>query len=274
MSKKMRVYSQVFFFILLGLITVNHTLSESGVTLPLLSDASLHAICPLGGIEAMFAFFRYDILIPKIHESVFVILGIILMTSILFGPVVCSYACPLGSIQEWIGKIGKRIFKERYNHFIHSKLDKYLRYMRYVTLLFTIYLTTNSLKLVFLEVDPYYALYHFWSDEATIGGIIVLLIVLLASLFVERPWCKYACPLGAVLGMTNTIRIFKLKRLPARCISCNKCTKECPMNIDVANSAIIRNHQCIACNQCTSDMVCPVPDTVIVEAGSKKGENA
>lgn len=272
MSKKIRIFSQLFFFVLIGLIAINHTLAESGNPIPLISTASFHAICPFGGVEALFAFINYDVMIPKIHESAFVILGIILFISILVGPVVCSYACPLGSVQEWFGKIGKRIFKKKYNHFIPYKYDKYLRYLRYVSLIFTIYLTTSSLKLVFLEVDPYYALFHFWTDEATVGGIVVLVIVLLSSLFVERPWCKYACPFGAVLGLTNFVRIFKLKRNESTCISCSKCDHACPMNIEISTKSKVMNHQCISCNECTSDVSCPVPDTMVLHAGKIGGK--
>lgn len=271
MSKKLRTISQIGFFILIGLIAVNHTLAESGQPLPFIGTASFHAICPFGGVEALFAFLRYDVMIPKIHESAFVILGIILFISILIGPAVCSYACPLGSIQEWVGKIGKRLFGKKYNHFIPYKYDKVLRYLRYVSLIFTIYLTTNSLKLVFLEVDPYYALFHFWSDEVTIGGLIVLGIVLLGSLFVERPWCKYACPFGAVVGLTNFVRIFKLKRNVSTCVDCGLCDQSCPMNIPVSNKKTIIDHQCIACNACTSDQSCPISDTLVLTAGKVKG---
>lgn len=271
MTKKFRHISQIVFFIFIGLIAVNHTLAESGNPIPLIGQASFHAICPFGGVEALFAFLRYDVLIPKLHSSVFVVLGIIIAISILIGPVVCSYACPLGSVQEWMGKIGRKLFGKRYNHFIPDKIDRPLRYLRYLSLIITVYLTTNTLKLVFLEVDPYYALFHFWSDEATIGGIIVLLVLLLASLFVERPWCKYACPFGAVIGLTNFLRVFKLKRDENTCIDCGLCDQACPMNIKISDKAKVTNHQCIGCSECTSDVACPVADTLVLQAGKNRG---
>lgn len=270
MGKKHRHISQIVFFVLIGLIAVNHVLSETGQGLPFISSASFHAICPFGGVEAFFAFLNYDLLIPKIHTSSFVILGIILATGVLFGPVVCSYACPLGSIQEWIGKIGKKIFGKRYNTFIPSKIDRPLRYLRYVVLIVTVYLTTNSLKLVFLEVDPYYALFHFWTDEVTIGSLIVLGLTLIGSLFVERPWCKYACPFGALMGLTNLFRIFGIRRNSATCISCSKCDTACPMNIKVSTSKTVRDHQCISCNECTSEVSCPVAETLILSTKAFK----
>ncbi|WP_458788448.1 hypothetical protein, partial [Vallitalea sediminicola] len=79
---------------------------------------------------------------------------------------------------EWFGKIGKLVFKKKYNHFIPYKFDKYLRFLRYITLIWTVYLTTQTMRLVFLEVDPYFALFNLWSDEVTIGGIIVLVSTL------------------------------------------------------------------------------------------------
>jgi len=122
-----------------------------------------------------------------------------------------------------------------------------------------------------MEVDPYFALFNFWNDEATIGGIIVLLVTLLASLFVERPWCKYACPFGAVVGLTNFLRVFKLKRNESTCIDCGMCDKACPMNIVISDKKIVNDHQCIGCNECTSDVQCPVSETLVLQAGNKRG---
>ncbi|AHM57745.1 putative electron transport protein YccM (plasmid) [Peptoclostridium acidaminophilum DSM 3953] len=264
MKKKItiRLASQVLFFALIGLISLNHYLDDIGTKIPFIGAASLHAICPFGGVAAFLALFQYDVMIPKIHNSSFVIMLIILFMGILFGPVVCSYMCPLGSIQEWIGNIGKKLFKKKYNNFMPTFIDKVLRYLRYGVLAFVVYLTTNSLKLVFLEVDPYYALFNFWSDEATLGGLLVLAATLTLSIFVERPWCKYACPFGALIGLTNLFSIFKIRRNSLTCINCKKCTRICPMNIDVSNKSIVTDHQCIRCGQCTSEFACPVPSTV------------
>lgn len=272
MSRKIRFISQLFFLVLVSFIALNHYLVESGNEILFLGSASLHAICPFGGVEAIVAFLKYDVLVAKIHSSAFVLTGIILILGVLFGPVVCSYMCPLGTIQEWFGKIGKKIFKKKYNHMIPVKLDRILRYLRYGVLIFTVYLTTNSLQLVFLEVDPYYALFNFWSDEVTLGGLIVLGVILLLSLFVERPWCKYACPFGALMGLTNFLSVFKLRRNTLSCISCSQCDTSCPMNITISNKRVIKDHQCIRCHECTSEVVCPIEDTVSLKIRNYKEE--
>lgn len=257
-----RTLLQVIFFVLIALISINHTLVERGIHIPLLSSASLHALCPYGGVETFVAMITTGTMVKKVHESAVVLLAIILFMSVLFGPVFCSYVCPLGSVQEWLGKIGRKIFKKRYNNFIPAKIDKVLRYGRYIVLGLTVYLSTMSLKLVFEAYDPYYALFNFWTGEIAITSLIVLGVVIISSLFIERSWCKYACPFGALLGLTNLFSVFKIRRNTTTCTSCNLCTKECPMNIDVANTKVITNHQCISCGVCTSENICPEADTL------------
>lgn len=258
---------QIFFFLLVALIAINHTLAESGRSIPFLSNASMHALCPFGGVVSIYQLATTGTFVQKVHESSFILMIIAFITAILFGPAFCGWICPLGSVQEWFGKLGRKIFKNRYNQFVPVGLDRVLRYTRYAVLAWVLYMTAISGQLIFAEVDPYFALFNFWTGEVAIGGLIVLAATLLLSLFVERPWCKYACPYGAVLGITNLFRIFKIKRAPSTCINCGLCTKQCPMNIDVARKGAIKDHQCISCLECTSEAACPVPETVTLKVG-------
>jgi ferredoxin len=89
----------------------------------------------------------------------------------------------------------------------------------------------------------------------------------LLSLLVERPFCKYACPYGAVLGLFNFIRMFRIKRNPETCIDCKACDRNCPMNIQVSTGRTVWHHQCITCMKCTSEQSCPVDRTVELMVG-------
>lgn len=264
-----RAVVQIFFFGLIALIAVNHTLAESGKGIGFLSSASLHALCPFGGVVTLYSFVTDGSFIQKIHESSFILMMLGFALAILFGPVFCGWVCPLGSLQELLGKLGKKIFKKRYNHFIPEKLDKILRYTRYLVLLWVIYITAASSTLIFANFDPYFAMFNFWSAEVSLGGLIILGVTILLSLFVERPWCKYACPYGALLGIFNLFRIFRLRRVPGLCINDKACDVYCPMNIKVSKMTIIRDHQCISCMACTSEAHCPVAGTVDFVAGGK-----
>jgi polyferredoxin len=71
-----------------------------------------------------------------------------------FGPVICGWVCPLGTFQEWLGKIGRKIFGKRYNNFIPGRLDNYLRYLRYFILAWVLYVTATTTKLFFQTLIP------------------------------------------------------------------------------------------------------------------------
>lgn len=254
---------QAFFFAFIALIAVNHTLIENGGGIPFLSSASLHALCPFGGVVTIYQYATAGTFVQKIHESAFVLMVIGFVLAILFGPVFCGWVCPFGTIQEWMGKLGKVIFKRRYNQFVPARLDNILRYLRYLVLAWVLYMTAASGTLIFAEYDPYFAMFNLWSTELAVGGVVVLAITLLLSLFVERPWCKYACPYGAVLGLSNLFRFFSIRRSETTCKADGACSIMCPMNIPVDTKSTVRDHQCISCLECTSEAICPVANTVI-----------
>lgn len=264
MKGKLRFIIQAIIFAWVGLVVFNHNYDGAISWLP---EVSLHAICPFGAVETAYQLLFHNQYLAKLHESVVVMFGLILLMSVLFGPVFCSYICPLGSIQEWVGKLGRKIFKRRYNHFIPKGVDAALRYARYLVLLVVVYMTAKTMTLAFLSVDPFHALFNFYSTEVALGGLIVLVTVLIGSLFVERPWCKYLCPYGAMLGLTNKIRLFKIKRNPSGCIDCKQCDAVCPMNIEVSKQQVISSHQCISCHSCLSEEKCPVTEVVTISYG-------
>lgn len=267
----MRKILQGFFFLLVLLNVVNHTLQKDGGGWSFLPAASLHSICPFGGVESAYRLLTGGALLQKVRDSSVILLMAVFLLAVLFGPVFCGWICPLGSLQEWFGKIGRKwLGPRRYNHFIPAKLDHALRYLRYGVLAWLVYATAISAKLVFQEYDPFFALFHFWTGEASFSALLILLAILLTSLLVERPWCKYACPFGAFLGFTNLFRIFTIQRNAGTCRPGQACSTLCPMNIHVSSQAEVRDHQCIACLECTSEACCPIQGTVVFAAGRVK----
>lgn len=261
---------QWFFFLLIALISINHTLVANGGGIPFLSSASLHAVCPFGGVETLYTFVVSGLYVKKIHSAALALAGIVMLLSVFFGPVFCGWVCPLGTVQEWVGKLGRKLFRRRYNHFVPARLDRYLRYLRYGVLLWVLYVTATSGVLIFEAYDPYYALFNFWSTEVAWSALLILSLTLLGSIFVERPWCKYACPYGAVLGMTNLFRVFSIKRSTTTCKADGACSIMCPMNIEVDSKTTVRDHQCISCMECTSEAICPVAGTVLLTSRGVK----
>ncbi len=258
---------QILFFLFVFFMVLTHYLEDKGIELPF-DYPDLHAVCPFGAVETAGRLILQDKFIPKTHESnLWVFLGSIGAT-ILFGALFCGWLCPLGSVQDWIGRFGKKVLGKKYNR-VPVKLDKLLGYLRYPVLGMIVVQTTKLVSLAFTKFDPYYALFHFWTGEALPSAIVVLLIVIAASFFVERPWCRWLCPFGAVQGLIQLISPWKIRRDKTICIDCGKCTKACPMKIDVAVKSAVFDTRCNKCGECLSS--CPVDGALDHKLPGKKG---
>ena len=133
-------------------------------------------------------------------------------------------------------------------------LDRYLRFLKYGVLAWAVAGAAVYGFMVFRDADPWAALWNLL--ELSLGvGTIVLAIVLVASLFVERPWCRYACPLGAATGLVSKLSPFYLKREAEACKACAICTKACPMGLPVHTATTIKSADCIGCLECVDE--CP-----------------
>jgi polyferredoxin len=244
---KPMVQGIVFLFVLL--LVMGQYAEQMGIPLPW-SNSGFHALCPFGGVETLGRIITQGSFIPKTHASNVWLLISISGLTLLFGSLFCGWLCPLGSIQEWTGKLGKRIWGRFFNNIIPAKLDKALSYLRYIMLVLIIVKTTQLISLVFNAFDPYYALFHFWTGDVLPSAIVVLGLVLLASFFIERPWCRWFCPFGAFLGVIQLLSPWKIRRNEHVCTNCTRCSKVCPMKIDITKREAVYDTRCNRCGTC------------------------
>lgn len=241
---------QIAFYLCIFTIVFSHFIESRGWTVPWPVLHNFHAVCPFGAVETAGRLIVEGSFIPKIHESnLWTFLGVALVT-VTIGAAFCGYLCPLGSVQEWIGSIGRNIFKKRYNRIAGKKVDHLLGYMRYGVLIAIIFQTTRMGTLVFQRVDPYYALFHFWMGDVFITALIALGIILMLSLFVERPWCRWFCPFGALLGILQLISPWKIRKNKELCTSCGACARACPMGIHIQEKNSVLDTRCNRCGNC------------------------
>ncbi len=86
-------------------------------------------------------------------------------------------------------------------------------------------------------------------------GAALLLLIVVGSLFVERMFCRYLCPLGAVFALVSKFRLFKIRKPREKCGACRACTKRCPMGIPLYRTNVITSAECIDCMSCVE--ICP-----------------
>lgn len=217
--------------------------------------APIDAYCPFGALEGFFTYITTGQYLQRIYTSSFVIMGVIVLLTLVFGRVFCSFFCPLGAIQEWIRALGRKLGIKK-DLELPVWLDKYVRYLKYVILAVIIYFSYTAGELVFRAYDPFNALMHLGEEfDEKIVGYSILAIVLVAALFSKNWWCRYFCPLGAALAIIRKISPFKIKRNESNCISCGKCDKVCPAGLDVASAKEVNSADCISCLGCVKN--CP-----------------
>ncbi len=154
------------------------------------------AYCPFGGIQAFGSYLLNNALACSMTSSQ-IVMGILLIIGIiLFSKLFCSFICPIGTISEWLGKLGDKL---RVRFTIKGITDKALRSLKYILLFITIYFTFRSNELFCKEYDPYYAIATgFGRDVVILYASIAIAIVILGAVFIRLFWCKYLCPLGAI----------------------------------------------------------------------------
>lgn len=215
--------------------------------------------CPIGSLQAVLGS-------PKFQMSFYVV-GFFLFTGAILGRVACGFLCPFGLVQDLLYKIP--FFAKRKNMPGH----KGLVWIKYVVLALMVVILPMFAVNAYGISDPWFCKYLCPSGtlfggipliatndglQQALGGLFVwkmsvLLVILVWSLWVYRPFCKYLCPLGAIYGWFNPIALSRFQMDKEACIDCKKCKAVCPMDIPVyakPNSA-----ECIKCGKCLQ--ACP-----------------
>jgi polyferredoxin len=212
-----------------------------------------HMVCPFGGIETLVRLVMQGRYLPKTGPANLVALGAVILSTIIAGPVFCGWICPLGAVQDLIRSLAARLGIKAAH--VPDKVERVLSLFRFAVLGLIAWATAGSFNLVFMNADPYYALLRFWTGEVAPAALVVLGLVLAASLFVARPWCRWLCPLGGILSVLGRYSLIKMRRPAAACPSCGTCARACPVGIDPSKGEIVVDARCVRCGECVA--ACP-----------------
>ena len=200
---------------------------------------------------------------------------IIGFVGVLTGRAVCGWACPIGLLQRVTGRVPRKL-KKKYpllNKLGQLRIDRYLRYIKYILFIGLVVLIPFFIGFMFTDICPIGFLTGtipisiLYPGEFTPSGafyiatvIFTLFIVLIFT--VERGWCRYFCPIGAMLAPFNKVSMLNVSVDKEKCVHCNICANVCPMGIDVPN--MDRDPECILCGKCVD--ACP-KDVISYERG-------
>lgn len=190
--KKQNWYKLIYQFAVIGVLVF----MVSRLFIDKAYAPDFEAYCPFGGLQALGSFLTMDSLSCSM-TSTQIMMGVALLIGIvLFSRLFCGYICPLGTISEWIGKLGDRM-KVRFTP--TGFFDYALRLLKYVLLFLTFYFTLKTSELFCKKFDPYYAAVSgFNSDVVLLWALVAIAVLFLGSLFLRLAWCRYLCPLGAL----------------------------------------------------------------------------
>jgi polyferredoxin len=224
------------------------------------------SFCPFGGLESLYTVVTQGAFLKRVAMSSLILLGATAVLALVFRRVFCGRICPLGFLQELTAKLGRLIFRGRFK--VHARwltrLDKIARYLKYAVLVYFLVLTWLTGYLVIRPYDPWVAYHHLFSAElltSYLVGFILLILSLAGSMFVERPFCKYLCPMGGFLGLVSKAGVFRIRRNRSSCTDCEACTRICPVGIRVHELDKVTTAECISCGECQT--ACPVENTLV-----------
>lgn len=202
--------------------------------------------------------------LPPIHAASMLLLVAFILISLLLKKAFCSWLCPVGTLSELIGNLGKKLFGRHFN--LPRWLDIPLLSLKYLLLSFFLYIALSMpaqgiqyflMSAYGMIIDVKMLDFFRHIGTATLTFVIVISIM---SLFIRNAWCRYLCPYGALLGLFSLFSPFKIRRNADSCIDCGKCAKTCPSAIPVDRLIQVRTVECTGCMTCVES--CPVASTL------------
>lgn len=215
--------------------------------------------CPIGAIQAVVGSWNF--------KFAYYAVGFLIFIGALLGRVVCGFLCPFGLIQDLLHKIP---FPKKISTF---RGDRLLRKLKYVIFLIFVILLPMFVVDIMGQGAPYFCklicpagtleggIPLVLLNESMRGAIgwlyawksAILIVTIIFSILIYRPFCKYICPLGAFYSVFHPISVFRYWVDEEKCIRCGKCAEVCQMQVDpVANA---NDRECIRCGRCKK--ACP-----------------
>ncbi len=212
-----------------------------------LGIGKLWFVSPLEGLEA--------ILVSKtLYLPLIIGMAIPIMVAIFLGRVFCSWICPISFLSEIIDRVYK-LFKKQKRLYDKFCLPKWVLWF---SLIGEILISMTIAAPIFVFLSPpglvgREIMMAVFFRRLAIEGVVVIFVLLL-HLFTRRFFCRYFCPLGALLAFLGSKRRLRITKDEGKCVNCKICDRACPMDLkpsEYKNSSVY----CWNCGECVDS--CP-----------------
>jgi len=224
-----------------------------------IAAAQLSVINVLTFIHALLSEFRWDFFL--LEPLIFVLWGFVALALLFWGRgVFCGWLCPFGALQELINRLAVHVNIRQFTlPFVVNERLWPIKYVFFLGLLALTFGPTDMAEKL-TEVEPFKTAIALKFVRAW-PFVAYAVAILAASIFINRIFCRYLCPLGAALAIPANNRMFDwLKRRHQCGVGCQICSLRCPVQA-IHPSGEINSHECIYCLDCQSiyhdDHMCP-----------------
>jgi NosR/NirI family transcriptional regulator, nitrous oxide reductase regulator len=189
-------------------------------------------VCPIGSIQNVaLSLFHSHYAVPI---TVLIFFLTPLAFALFFGRVFCAAVCSLGAIQDLV------IFKPIN---LPRKLTIGLSMIPYVYLGVALLFAATNTGFVICRYDPFIGFFRLGGNAAYLylgAGF------LLAGIFVARPYCRFFCPYGVLLGLMSPFARWHLTITPTECVNCRLCETSCPFDyVEKPNLGLARERRAV-----------------------------
>lgn len=208
----------------------------------------------------------------KAFPSLMEFTAVMLMT-VMMGRWFCGWICAFGAYNDLIYSISRKVLKTKFT--VDENVDSLLKYIKYILLIFIIIISWIMGSNILEGTSPWDAFGQI-TDLSTIFsslfiGLVLLILITIGAAFIERFFCRYLCPLGAILSIISKIGMVKINKPKADCGKCKACTINCSMGLKLYKVDDAKGGDCINCLKCTE--VCPRKNANINILGQDLNQN-
>jgi polyferredoxin len=194
----------------------------------------------LVSVVDLFAVADLNLPVFKYNLAWYLLSFFVLASTVLWGRLYCGRICAFGALTQLMDTVVPRRLRVE----VPVKLEQRANWIKYGLLVAVLayFVATRDVS-VYRYVEPFWMFGLFGTTPMWIG----LAALLLATVFVRNLYCRFLCPVGALLGVISKLTVFKIKRW-SECNTCKICEKTCEWGA-IRGPKIIES-ECVRCDDC------------------------